>query len=106
MQLLALLLNFEHKKRKVDVGRWVLGGRFTPDIQRLACDSKLQHPHAPCHNLGLFRVHVLQIYLRFVFKISHYRPLPLSIGLNGPEFRHSFFIGPESDHCLLLSVTH
>ena len=91
MQLLAILLNFEHKKRKVGVGRWVLGGRFTPDIQRLACDSLLQHPHAPCHNLGLFRVHVLQICLCLDFQISHPRPLPLSIGLNEPEFRHPFF---------------
>ena len=70
------------------MGSW---GRFTPDIQRLACDSLLQHLHAPCHNLGLFRVHVLQICLCLDFQISHHRPLPLSTGLNEPEFRHSFF---------------
>ena len=105
MQLLALLLNFEHKKRKVDVGRWVLGGGSPLTFSGSPVTASY-NTLTPLVTISGCFVDVLQIYLRFVFKISHYRPLPLSIGLNGPEFRHSFFIGPESDHCLLLSVTH
>ena len=100
MQLLALLLNFEHKKRKVDVGRWVLGGRFTSDIQRLACDSMLQHPHAPCHNLGCF----VYIYFGFVFVLFLKFPIigrcPCPLGKMSQNLDIRFFIF-LTFHCYL-----
>ena len=100
MQLLAILLNFEHKKRMVGVGRWVLGGGSPLTFSGL--------PVTACYNTLTPLVTIwgcfVYIYFRFVFVLFVKFPIigrcPCPLGKMSQNLDIRFFIF-LTFHCYL-----